>query len=75
MANLRSVFVQNEAVSAALKKFAIELAAPAADKIGWEFKPDEDYLTTQLRKLLIAMVGHAGHERQVSVSVNFGIFD
>jgi hypothetical protein len=49
-----------------LKKFTLALASPAAQKIGWEFKSDEDYLTVQLRKLLIGMAGFAGHERWVS---------
>jgi hypothetical protein len=48
-----------------LKKFTLALASPAAEKIGWEFKSDEDYLTVQLRKLLIGMAGFAGHERWV----------
>ncbi|KAL4788415.1 peptidase family M1-domain-containing protein [Aspergillus varians] len=64
--NLRSVFSQNEAVAEGLKKFARELSSPAAKKIGWEFKPDEDYLTVQLRKLLIAMSGLAGNESIVT---------
>lgn len=62
LANLRSVFSQNEAVAEGLKKFTKTLAAPAAEKIGWEFQPNEDYLTVQLRKLLIAMAGNAGDE-------------
>ncbi|PKY03975.1 putative aminopeptidase [Aspergillus campestris IBT 28561] len=60
--NLRSVFSQNETVTAGLKKFTRELASPAADKLGWEFQANEDYLTVQLRKLLIGMAGVAGHE-------------
>jgi hypothetical protein len=50
-----------------LKKFTLALASPAAEKIGWEFKADEDYLTVQLRKLLIGMAGFAGHERWVPI--------
>jgi hypothetical protein len=61
--NLRSVFSQNETVAQGLKNFARALSSPAADKVGWEFKPDEDYLTVQLRKLLISMSGLAGNER------------
>ncbi|KAF9883029.1 hypothetical protein FE257_004312 [Aspergillus nanangensis] len=64
--NLRSVFSQNEAVSAGLKKFALQLASPAAEKIGWEFKTDEDYLTSQLRKLLVGMAGFAGDEKVIT---------
>ncbi|KAI9372391.1 peptidase family M1-domain-containing protein [Aspergillus egyptiacus] len=64
--NLRSVFSQNEAVAEGLKKFARTLSSPAVTKIGWDFKPDEDYLTIQLRKLLIAMSGLAGDESIVA---------
>lgn len=64
--NLRSIFSQNEAVAGGLKKFASGLSSPAVNKIGWEFKPDEDYLTVQLRKLLIAMSGLAGNESIVT---------
>jgi hypothetical protein len=62
LANLRSVFSQNEKVAEGLKQFTLKLASPAAERIGWEFKPDEDYLIVQLRKLLIAMACNAGHE-------------
>lgn len=62
LANLRSVFSQSEAAAGGLKEFTRALAAPAAERIGWEFQPHEDYLTIQLRKLLIGMAGNAGHE-------------
>ncbi|KGO36645.1 Peptidase M1, alanine aminopeptidase/leukotriene A4 hydrolase [Penicillium expansum] len=62
LANIRSVFSQNEKVAEGLKQFTLKLASPAAERIGWEFKPDEDYLIVQLRKLLIAMACNAGHE-------------
>ncbi|EAW14671.1 M1 family metallopeptidase [Aspergillus clavatus NRRL 1] len=66
IANLRSIFSQNEAVAAGLKKFTLALASSAAERIGWDFKPNEDYLTVQLRKLLISMAGFAGHESIVT---------
>lgn len=66
LANLRSVFSQNEQVAEGLKQFTRSLAAPAAERIGWEFQPNEDYLVIQLRKLLIAMAGNAGHENIVA---------
>ncbi|KAJ5745559.1 Alanine/arginine aminopeptidase [Penicillium odoratum] len=68
LANLRSVFSQNEAVAEGLKKFTKTLAAPAAEKLGWEFRSNEDYLTIQLRKLLIAMAGNAGEEGIIAES-------
>lgn len=66
LANLRSVFSQNDSVAEGLKKFTKNIAAPAAEQIGWEFQPNEDYLTVQQRKLLIAMAGNAGHESIVA---------
>lgn len=65
LGNLRSVFSGDKATAAALKKFTLRLASPTAEKLGWEFKPNEDYLTGQLRKLLLSLAGNAGHERQV----------
>ncbi|KAL4894644.1 peptidase family M1-domain-containing protein [Aspergillus ambiguus] len=66
LGNLRSVFSQNEAVTAGLKKFTSSLSSPAAEKIGWEFKEGEDYLTVQLRKLLISMAGIGGDEKIIA---------
>ena len=45
-----------------LKKFTLDLVSPAVEKIGWEFKPDDDLPTIQLRSLLISTAGGAGHE-------------
>ncbi|PYI30864.1 hypothetical protein BP00DRAFT_345294 [Aspergillus indologenus CBS 114.80] len=64
--NLRSVFAQNNSVSSGLKKFTLELVSLAAEEVGWEFKPEDDYLTVQLRKLLIGMACHAGHKDMIS---------
>ncbi|KAI9807547.1 MAG: hypothetical protein M1825_005487 [Sarcosagium campestre] len=61
LVNLRSIFAQNEKVAAGLRQFSLKLVAPAAEKIGWEFKPQEDYLTGQMRSLFIASAGSAGH--------------
>ncbi|PGH23121.1 hypothetical protein AJ80_02749 [Polytolypa hystricis UAMH7299] len=66
LGNLRSVFSANDEVAAGLKKFIVKLTTPAVEKVGWEFRPDEDYLTGQLRRLLIATAGHAGHQETVA---------
>ncbi|KAI9041713.1 M1 family metallopeptidase [Aspergillus affinis] len=66
LANLRSVFAQNELALKGLKRFTLELVSPAVERIGWEFGPNEDYLTVQFRKLLIGMAGVAGHERIIA---------
>lgn len=60
--NIQSVFSANEVVSAGLKKFTLKLVEGATEKIGWEFVPSEDYLTGQLRALLISNAGAAGHQ-------------
>lgn len=67
---MRSVFAQNEPVANGLKRFTLKLASPAAERIGWDFKPNEDYLTVQLRKLLIGMAGLAGDERYVNLLIH-----
>lgn len=45
-----------------MRKFTLKLVTPAVERLGWEFAPDEDYLTGQLRALLIAQAGRSGHE-------------
>ncbi|KAI4203910.1 MAG: hypothetical protein LQ350_001532 [Teloschistes chrysophthalmus] len=59
--NIRSIFAENNAVAGGLKKFALKLVSQATETIGWDFKPEEDYLTGQLRALLISTAGSAGH--------------
>jgi aminopeptidase N len=65
LGNVRSIFSDDPEVSAGLKTFALKLVTAATDKVGWEFAPNEDLLTGQLRALLIAQAGLAGHKRQV----------
>lgn len=62
LANIRSIFSDDEEVSKGLKAFTLKLVTPATDKIGWDFASNEDFLTGQLRSLLIATAGLAGHE-------------
>ena len=57
----RGVFSSNDKLATALRTFTLKLVSPAADKIGWEFSSHEDYLTAQLRPLLIEAAGFAGH--------------
>ena len=63
LANIRSVFATDESIAAGLKSFTLKLSSRAAESIGWEPRPDEDYLTGQLRRLLIRMAGNASHGR------------
>lgn len=61
-----SVFSSDEQVSGGLRKFKLRLVSAATDKIGWEFRPHDDYLTGQLRALLLQNAGLAGHEAVVA---------
>lgn len=65
LSGIRSIFSANKKVSDGLKKFTLKLVTPATERLGWDFKPDEDFLTSQLRALLIATAGLAGHQRYV----------
>ena len=60
---VRSIFADNAALATGLRVFAAHLVTPATEKIGWEFAPNEDYLTGQLRALLISTAGSTGHEK------------
>ncbi|KAJ4502159.1 hypothetical protein HRR81_004501 [Exophiala dermatitidis] len=62
LSKVRAVFSENKKVSDGLKKFSLKLFSPAAEAIGWEFPKDEEWLTGQLRKLLLAYAAGAGHE-------------
>ncbi|KAK6351095.1 hypothetical protein TWF718_004268 [Orbilia javanica] len=59
---VQGVFSSNPDIKAALKKFALELYSPAAEKLGWTFAEGDDFLTTQLRGLLIGAAANSGHE-------------
>ena len=61
--NIRSIFGDNKALATGLQVFTARLVTPATEKIGWDFAPSEDYLTGQLRALLISTAGSAGHEK------------
>lgn len=63
LATVKSVFAENEEISEGLKKFTLKLITPAVEKIGWESSPKDDFLTTQLRALLILTAGLSGHEK------------
>ncbi len=63
LAHIRSIFADNETAASGLKEFSLRLVAPATEKIGWEFAPNENFLTGQLRALLISVAGTAGHQK------------
>lgn len=63
--NIRSIFADVKDVSESLKQFTLNLVTPAVNKTGWEFKEGEDYLTGQLRVLLIGTAGLVGHKEVI----------
>ena len=62
LGTIRSIYSGNPKVSAGLKAFTLKLVTPATEKLGWDFPKGEDYLTSQLRALLIGVAGLAGHK-------------
>lgn len=66
LGKMRSVFAADHEVAEALRKFTLKLVSDATDKIGWEFASGDDYLTGQLRALLLQTAGLAGHESTVT---------
>lgn len=63
LGNIRSVFADNKTLEGGLKTFALRLVTPATEEIGWDFAPNENFLTGQMRALLISTAGNAGHEK------------
>ncbi|EXJ91650.1 glutamyl aminopeptidase [Capronia epimyces CBS 606.96] len=62
LSKVRAVFAENKEISEGLKKFSLKLFSPAAEATGWEFPKDEEWLTGQSRKLLLAYAAGAGHQ-------------
>ena len=66
LGKIRSTFSSDEQVADGLRQYTLKLASAATDRIGWEFEPGDDYLTGQLRALLLQTAGLAGHESTVN---------
>lgn len=62
LANIRSIFASNSAISSGLKSFTRQLIEKATVAVGWQFNPDESFLTGQLRAVLLGSAGLAGHQ-------------
>lgn len=62
LGKLRSVFAgSSPEIEAGLRKFTSELVSAAVGRLGWDFEPGENFLTSKLRALLISAAGSAGH--------------
>lgn len=66
LGKIRSIFSSDAQVSEGLRSFTLKLVTQATEKIGWDFDPKEDYLTGQLRALLISSAGMNGHSGVIS---------
>lgn len=63
LGKLSSVFVEGSPdIHSRLQRLSLGLIAPCVEKIGWEFKSGEDFLTGRLRSLLISAAGAANHK-------------
>ncbi|KAE9372132.1 aminopeptidase-like protein [Stipitochalara longipes BDJ] len=62
LGTVKSVFSEDEVISNALKAYTLKLITPAVENIGWEARPEEDFLTSQLRGALLLSAGANGHE-------------
>ncbi|KAH8716943.1 peptidase family M1-domain-containing protein [Phaeosphaeriaceae sp. PMI808] len=67
--NVRSVLSGSDDVSEGLRKYHLKLITPAVEKVGWEFKDGEGFLTGQLRASLLVSAGVAGHQATVDESL------
>lgn len=63
LGTVKSVFSEDTEIANALKAFTLKLIGPAVAKIGWEFPENENYLTGQLRALLLSSAGNNGDKR------------
>ena len=66
LGKIRSTFSSDQQVAEGLRQYTLKLTKAATDRIGWEFAPGDDYLTGQLRALLLQTAGLAGHESTVA---------
>lgn len=60
LATIKSVFSEEEDIAKALEAFTVQLINKAVARVGWEYCLEEEYLTGQLRVLLISSAGHNG---------------
>ena len=66
LGKIRSTFSSDQQIAEGLRQYTLKLATAATDRVGWEFAPGDDYLTGQLRALLLQTAGLAGHESTVA---------
>lgn len=61
ISSLKSVFADDKDIKGGLEKFSLKVIDRKLKQLGWEFPPDEDYLTGNLRKQLIGVAAACGH--------------
>jgi aminopeptidase N len=63
LGTIKSIFSGDEEIAKALKAFTLKLVNDAVAKVGWQYHAEENYLTGQLRALLIDTAGMNGNKR------------
>ncbi|KAI2631762.1 peptidase family M1 [Xylaria nigripes] len=61
LSTLKSIFSQDASIKRGLEAFSLKLVSDAVERVGWEFREDEDYLTGLLRKRLLLHALANGH--------------
>jgi len=67
--HIKAIFSDTPDIQEGLSKFSLKLLSDVVAKVGWEFATDEDYLTGQLRALVISNAGANGHEATVAEAI------
>lgn len=66
ISTVKSVFADDGTISLGLKNFVLKLVTPAVERIGWDSSAKDDFLTGQVRALLIITAGLNGHEKVIA---------
>ncbi|KAI0014943.1 peptidase family M1 [Xylariomycetidae sp. FL0641] len=61
LGSVKAIFGDDDTIKKGLEKFSLKLISNAVEKIGWEFREDEDFLTSLLRKRLLLNAAINGH--------------
>jgi aminopeptidase N len=69
LGHIKAIFSETPDLQKGLQKFSLKLLAQVVDRVGWEYAPDEDYLTGQLRALVISIAGANGHEAIIAEAI------
>lgn len=69
LGKVQSIFSKDVALAQGLDNLLHGIISPMVAKLGWEPSPNEEYLTTQLRSLLVLTAGRSGDNKSVPTSL------